>query len=84
MSAPDAMILLARLEREARAGLPMAQAASASFFNDTVRAVLGRGGRIWFTINNGPRLHQARAIEALDQIEASEKRRAALIAGRQA
>jgi hypothetical protein len=73
---PDAMILLTRLEREARAGTP----AAASFFHDTVRAVIGKGGRVWFTVNNGPRLHQRRAIEALDYIEASEQRRAALIA----
>jgi hypothetical protein len=69
------MVLLARLEREARAGA----APAAPFYLDTVRAVVGKGGRVWFTINNGPRLHQARAIEALDQIEGIEQRRTKLI-----
>jgi hypothetical protein len=74
--APDALVLLDRLEKAARKG----EAAEGQFHHDTVRAVIGRGGRVWFTVNNGPRLYQSRAIEALDQIEATEKRRRALIA----
>jgi len=76
---PDAMILLAQLEREARAA-DSGKSGITTFFYDQVRAEIGAGGRVWFRVNNGPRLYQARAIETLDRIEASEKHRAELIA----
>lgn len=73
---PDALILCIKLEAAARCGLP----AEAPYFYDTVRCIVGDNRRVWFTINNGPRLYRARCIEMLDQIERTEQRRAALIA----